>query len=63
MTLCQRDSSHGLASHRVTSDIIDMQVCDACSVAAYEQINWQRNQVGAIRIEPIGQAQAERPQE
>ena len=62
MTLCQRDSSHGPASHRVTSDIIDMQVCDSCSVAAYEQINWQRGQVGAIRIEPIGQAQERAPE-
>ena len=62
MTLCQREPTHGPASHRVTSDIIDIEVCDLCSVEAVEQINWQRNQVGAIRIEPIGQAQERAPE-
>lgn len=63
MTLCQRDSSHGLASHRVTSDVIDIEVCDLCSVAAYEQINWQRiGSVGAIHIEPIGESQERAPE-
>ena len=62
MTLCKRDPTHGKASHRVTSDLMDIEVCDACSVAAYEQINWQRGHRGDIRIEPIGESQERAPE-
>lgn len=55
MTTCERDKSHGPASHWVKSEIISLKVCDQCAVEAYDQINWQRSgRSGNISIEPFG---------
>lgn len=53
--ICSRCREEKLLTYRVISDVIDMLVCSACALRAFELANG-KGQVGQIRVEAIEEA-------